>query len=66
MSDFEFCTLFNCSMMLFEYLRSYLSEEYGDAATNGLEKNWAPSEILQFNIWKKMVNQSAVPLFPNA
>jgi hypothetical protein len=24
--------------MLFEYLRSYLSEEYGDAATNGLER----------------------------
>ena len=66
MSDFEFCMLFNCSMMLFEYLRSYLSEEYGDAATNGLEKNWALSENLQFNIWKKRVNQSAVPLFPNA
>ena len=53
-------------MMLFEYLRSYLSEEYGDAATNGLVKNWALSENLQFNVWKKMVNQSAVPLFPNA
>jgi len=70
-------------MMLFEKVKLHtsclgnLSEEYGDAATNGLEKNGACLKMGNAHqncnlIWKKRVDQSAVshffldkPILPN-
>ena len=71
---FESWRLLSCSMMLFEKVKLHtsclgnLSEEHGDAATNGLEKKWAYLKIGNAHqncnlIWKKNVNQSAVPYF---